>query len=145
MDKIIKTTNSESTGIATSVAIKPKSRRKRKPAARPVEGVQSVQRGSRRKFEKNPHNSQYSYKQKFMLVCIELFCLGVTAVLAIMVLLGHSANRFSKEVIIAFHQGGWFQKDRSPRGGFIQDDPLDLSLVLHRNGQDQPTTPNAFS
>ena len=23
------------------------------------------------------------------------------------------------------------------RGGFIQDDPLDLSLVLHRNGQDQ--------
>lgn len=95
MDKIIKTTNSESTGIATSVAIKPKSRRKRKPAARPVEGVQSVQRGSRRKFEKNPHNSQYSYKQKFMLVCIELFCLGVTAVLAIMVLLGHFANRFS--------------------------------------------------
>jgi hypothetical protein len=95
MDKIIKTTNSESTGIDASVGIKPKPRRKRKPAARPAEGVQSVQRGSRRKFEKNPHNSQYGYKQKFMLVCIELFCLGVIAVLAIMVLLGHSANRFS--------------------------------------------------
>jgi len=95
MDKSIKTTNSDSTGIDASAAIKPKPRRKRKPAARPAEGIQPAQRGSGKKSRKNPQNSQYSYKQKFMLVCIELFCLGVIAVLAIMVLLGHSANRFS--------------------------------------------------
>jgi hypothetical protein len=95
MDKSIKTTNSDNTGIDASVAIKPKPRRKRKPAARPVEGIQPAQRGSGKKSGKNLQNSQYSYKQKFMLVCIELFCLGVIAVLAIMVLLGHSANRFS--------------------------------------------------
>jgi len=95
MDKSIKTTNSDSTGIDTGVAIKPKPRRKRKPAVSPTEGMQPVQRGSGKKSRKNLQNSQYSYKQKFMLVCIELFCLGVIAVLAIMVLLGHSANRFS--------------------------------------------------
>lgn len=95
MEKSIKTTTPNSTGVDASIAIKPKPRRKTKSKARPAEGVQSVQRGSRRKSEKNPRNSQYSYKQKFMLVCIELFCLGVIAVLAIMVLLGHSANRFS--------------------------------------------------
>jgi Transglycosylase SLT domain len=95
MDKSIKTTNPASRGIDASVVIKPKPRRRRKPATRRVEGMQPVQRGSGKKSGKNVQNSQYSYKQKFMLVCIEIFCLGVIAVLAIMVLLGHSANRFS--------------------------------------------------
>ena len=95
MEKSIKTTNSNSTDIDASVAIKPKPRRKRKSKACPAEGMQFVQRRSRKKPGKNLQNSQYSYKQKILLVCIELFCLGVIAVLVIMVLLGHSANRFS--------------------------------------------------
>lgn len=95
MDKFIKTTNPTSTAIGASVAIKSKTRCKRKSTARSTEGIESVQRGPRKKSGRNLQNNQYSYKQKFILVCIELFCLGIIAVLAVMVLLGHSANRFS--------------------------------------------------
>ncbi len=92
MDKYIKIANPDRADSDANTAIKPKSRRKRNPEVRPAEALQSGQRGSRKRPKKNPHNH---YKKKFVLASIEILCLSIIAVLVIMVLLGHSANRFS--------------------------------------------------
>lgn len=92
MDKHIKTIRPDRTDIDTNIVIKPKPKRKRNSAVRSAEALQSGQRGSRKKLKQNP---QSSYKKKFMLAGVETLCLSVIAVLAIMALLGHSANRFS--------------------------------------------------
>ncbi len=92
MDKNIKTINPGRVDIDANTAIKPKSRRKRNLDVHPVEASQSGQRGPRKRAKKN---SPGQYKKRFVLASIEIFCLSIIAVLAIMVLLGHSANRFS--------------------------------------------------
>lgn len=92
MDKPIKTTLPDYTDTSESEVVRPKPRRKRKPTGRTAGTAQPGQRKPRKRGKKNPPGS---FKRTFLLACVEIFCLGLMAVLAIMVLLGHSADRFS--------------------------------------------------
>lgn len=66
--------------------LKPKPRRKRSPIVRTSKGK------PRKRLKKNQPRE---FKRKLLLISIEIIGLSITAVLAIMVLLGYSANRFS--------------------------------------------------
>jgi len=92
MNRPFKTTNSDYTDYAETETVKPKPRRRRNTTARSIEPPQTSQRKPRRKAKKN---QQSSFKRKFLLASVEMACLGLMAVVAIMVLLGHSADRFS--------------------------------------------------
>jgi len=72
--------------------VKPKPKRKRRITPRSAEINQP---GQRKTKKRTPKNQQSSFKRKLLLACVETVCLGLMAVVATIVLLGHSADRFS--------------------------------------------------
>ena len=71
---------------SVTIKSKKKSAHKRKPTTRVAKNAPH-----KRLQKKQPD----TFKQKLLLASLEILCLGVTAILAIMILLGYSANRFS--------------------------------------------------
>ncbi|MDP1559591.1 MAG: transglycosylase SLT domain-containing protein [Nitrosomonas sp.] len=66
--------------------VKPKAKRRRNPAAPIGKGM------PRKRLKKNQPGE---FNRKLLLIGLEILCLGITAILVIMILLGHSASRFS--------------------------------------------------
>ena len=92
MNKPYKTKDYNQPDFSETSIAKPKPRRRRRTSSHSAEAIQSSQRKSKKRTRKN---QQSGFKRKLLLVCIEIICLGLIAVTTIIVLLGHSAGRFS--------------------------------------------------